>query len=323
MMICSVVTALVTSNSMTVNADGLTSGVASTAYPGNVTVKGSETEKGEAVGAMETNLIYSEPDVESRTLNLVVQNQIIRSVGTVDGFYKIKYGRGYGYVKQESYLTGDDLAKYVVTNPDWFTKTVKITAEATTMYDWLSGAAVRTATAGEKFQLSQEESDGYVLIYTETTEGGSEVNTLLKVAKSDAKISYSLHITSFETAGVATTEEMGLIDYACQFVGNPYVWGGTDPNTGADCSGFVQYVYKQFGYNLPRVSYQQATVGTEVGLDELQPGDLLFYKRDGKIGHVAIYIGDGQTVQARGKAYGICITNMKDATPVCARRILN
>ena len=115
---------------------------------------------------------------------------------------------------------------------------------------------------------------------------------------------------------------MDLIDYACSFVGNAYVWGGDDPNTGADCSGFVKYVYNEFGIQLPRRSCDQATIGEEVSFDEMVPGDLVFYKRGDKIGHVAIYIGDGQVVQARGAAYGICITRYDYSTPAFARRVL-
>ena len=94
---------------------------------------------------------------------------------------------------------------------------------------------------------------------------------------------------------------------ALQFVGNPYVYGGTSLTNGADCSGFTQSVYAQFGYSLPRTSYEQQNWGTEVSYADAQPGDLICYG-----GHVAIYMGNGQIVHASNSRDGIKISN--DAT---------
>ena len=88
-----------------------------------------------------------------------------------------------------------------------------------------------------------------------------------------------------------------VADYATQFVGNPYVYGGTSLTNGADCSGFVQSVYANFGVSLPRTSYDQMNVGTEVSYSEAQPGDLICYG-----GHVAIYLGGGRIVHASNSA---------------------
>lgn len=98
-----------------------------------------------------------------------------------------------------------------------------------------------------------------------------------------------------------------VVDYATQFVGNPYVWGGTSLTNGADCSGFVQSVYANFGVSLPRTSYEQQNAGTEVSYADAQPGDLICYG-----GHVAIYMGDGKIVHASNSRDGIKISN--DAT---------
>lgn len=89
-----------------------------------------------------------------------------------------------------------------------------------------------------------------------------------------------------------------IVAFAYKFEGTPYVWGGTTP-AGFDCSGFAQYVYRRFGINLPRVAASQATVGTPVSRDQLQPGDLVFFKRDGRpIHHVGIYVGNGTYIHA-------------------------
>ena len=106
-----------------------------------------------------------------------------------------------------------------------------------------------------------------------------------------------------------------IVSYALQFVGNPYVAGGTSLTKGADCSGFVQSVFRDCGYSLPRSSREQAAAGREVSLDELQPGDLLFYSRGGSINHVALYIGNGQVVHASTERTGIKISNYNYRTP--------
>lgn len=110
--------------------------------------------------------------------------------------------------------------------------------------------------------------------------------------------------------------------YAQNFVGNPYRYGGTSLTSGTDCSGFTMSVYMQFGYSLPHSSAAQANCGRKVSLSEVQPGDLIFYKNGGSIGHVAMYIGGGQVVHASNPTDGIKISSMRYRTPVCARRII-
>ena len=111
-----------------------------------------------------------------------------------------------------------------------------------------------------------------------------------------------------------------IASYAVQFVGNPYVYGGTSLTNGADCSGFVQSVFANFGIGLSRTAASQASGGTSVSLDSLQAGDLLFYSSSGSIDHVALYIGGGQIVHAANSASGIIISNAYYSTPVAAKR---
>ena len=109
-----------------------------------------------------------------------------------------------------------------------------------------------------------------------------------------------------------------VVDYATQFVGNPYVWGGTSLTNGADCSGFVQSVYNKFGVSLPRTSYEQQNAGREVSYSEAQPGDLICYG-----GHVAIYMGDGKIVHASNSRDGIKISdNAAYRTILSVRRLV-
>ena len=109
-----------------------------------------------------------------------------------------------------------------------------------------------------------------------------------------------------------------VADFAVQFVGNPYVWGGTSLTGGADCSGFTQSVYANFGVSLPRTSYEQQNAGTEVSYADAQPGDLICYG-----GHVAIYMGNGRIVHASNSVDGIKISdNAAYRTIVSVRRLV-
>ncbi len=108
-----------------------------------------------------------------------------------------------------------------------------------------------------------------------------------------------------------------IANYACQFIGNPYVAGGTSLTNGADCSGFVMSVYQAFGYSLPRSSYSQSGVGRGVSYSEAQPGDIIYYG-----GHVGIYIGNGQIVHASTERTGIKITSATYRSIITVRRIV-
>jgi len=116
-------------------------------------------------------------------------------------------------------------------------------------------------------------------------------------------------------SGSATGQK--IADFACQFVGNPYVAGGTSLTNGADCSGFVMSVYKNFGYSLPRSSYAQSGAGRSVSYSEAQPGDIIYYG-----GHVAIYIGNGRIVHASTERTGIKTESATYRSIITIRRIV-
>ncbi len=114
----------------------------------------------------------------------------------------------------------------------------------------------------------------------------------------------------------AKSEREEIVEYALQFVGNPYVWGGTSLTNGADCSGFVLSVLGEFGYSLPRVAVDQYNASTKKDFSALEPGDLVFYGSG--ITHVAMYIGDNQIVHAANSNLGIIVSDMTWMNPVAA-----
>ena len=173
-------------------------------------------------------------------------------------------------------------------------------------------------------------NDGYTESSDSYDSGYSEENTDTSTA--DGSQDYSTDTSGDEswdnsseapaTEDTSSSSDLGqqIASYAVQFVGNPYVYGGTSLTNGADCSGFVQSVFANFGIGLSRTAASQASGGTSVSLDSLQAGDLLFYSSSGSIDHVALYIGGGQIVHAANSASGIIISNAYYSTPVAARR---
>ena len=155
-------------------------------------------------------------------------------------------------------------------------------------------------------------------------------NTKLQIAKEqESKQSASSSTTQKVAAGKAVFDaneiwnasgsELGkkVAVYACSFIGNPYVAGGTSLTNGADCSGYTQSVMAQFGVSIPRTSYEQRLCGTEVSYDNAQPGDLICYA-----GHVAIYIGNGKIVHASSERTGIKVGYANYRTILSVRRVL-
>lgn len=129
-------------------------------------------------------------------------------------------------------------------------------------------------------------------------------------------------MTSIKSGVPGSTLRNLVLEFASQFIGNPYVWGGTSLTQGADCSGFVQSIYREFGYSLPRVAADQAQCGMKIAVEDAQPGDLIFYAKGGEIYHVVLYAGEGRTIEAMGTKYGIVSANLNTENAVWAVRLL-
>ena len=169
-----------------------------------------------------------------------------------------------------------------------------------------AAAAAEAAESGDTSAEVQYDESGNVESGSSDTSSDYEYDEYGNVIDTGNTVDYSSSDSSSESSSSSSSSGSGssVVDYATQFVGNPYVWGGTSLTSGADCSGFVQSVYANFGVSLPRTSYEQQNAGYEVSYADAQPGDLICYG-----GHVAIYMGNGQIVHASNARDGIKVSN--------------
>jgi cell wall-associated NlpC family hydrolase len=156
----------------------------------------------------------------------------------------------------------------------------------------------------------------------ETTAETSAPETTAETSAPETSAPETTAETSAPETEAQQTSSLGaqIAAYATQFVGNPYVYGGASLTGGADCSGFTMAVFSHFGISLPHNAAAQSGCGTQVSLSDIQPGDLLFYDNGGGIGHVTIYIGNGQVCHASNERTGITISSISYRNPVCAVR---
>ena len=138
----------------------------------------------------------------------------------------------------------------------------------------------------------------------------------------EERLEKAVTLTELKYGQGVSDVRVDLVQYAKQFVGNPYVWGGTSLTNGADCSGFTLSIYKKYGVSLPHHAASQAQLGTKVDYNSAQPGDLVFYAKNGRINHVAIYIGNGQVIHASSPKTGIKISSWNYRTPAGIRMYL-
>lgn len=292
--------------------------------------------------------VRSIPSEEGEIVGKLYDKSVGTFISEKDGWYEINSGSVTGYVKAEYCVTGDeavDLAKEVGTRIATVTTTTLKVREQPGMDATVLGLVpiddqlLVTEELDGWVKVNIEEGDGYVSIdyvslSTEFVQAESKEEEEARLAKEEAERkaaqaaarraaqaaaeaggSKSAPVTYSSSGG----SQMGraVADYALQFVGNPYVYGGTSLTNGADCSGFVMSVYANFGVSLPHSSSADRHVGYAVdGLANAQPGDLVCYS-----GHVALYIGNGQIVHASTAKTGIKVSNADYRTPLSVRRI--
>lgn len=185
---------------------------------------------------------------------------------------------------------------------------LNIDSENVSLYaDKSESSNVLAQTAkGNRYEVMENSGDGWVKIKANGSEG------YVKLANNA-----SLVEKTQEVEDEAVTKRQEVVQYAMQFLGNRYVYGGNDPHTGVDCSGFTRYVLQNAaGVGMNRSSGSQAAQGRSVSADEMQPGDLVFYGNGSRINHVGLYIGNGQIVHASTERTGIKISDWTYRQPV-------
>lgn len=242
----------------------------------------------------------------------------------LDGWYKIKSGPVTGYVKAEYILTGGAAKQAAVDHAELM---------AIVSTDMLNARTEPSTDASIWTQISNSERyavvnqlDGWVEIELDTDTAFVSTDYVdVRYAIPEAIKFTPLQSDSGKSGSTAKTvsKRTQIVNYAMQFLGNPYVWGGTSLTKGADCSGFTMQVMKHFGVSLPHHSGSQAKCGKRISSSEKRPGDLIFYtNKSGTINHVAMYIGNGQVIHAASRRSGIKISTWNYRTPACIVNVL-
>lgn len=266
------------------------------------------------VADVEDNLnIRKEPKNDSAVVGKLQAGGGCEVISASRGWYRIRSGDVDGYVYGR-YLTVGQAARTRAVRSVTLMARVETDALRVRLKPGTDSDIAGVVRKGATCQVVREMSDGWVQIQYEDTLGYIYI-------PGNAVLAYTI------PEAVKVTEQSGIrqkvVNYAVQFVGNQYQWGGTNPNTGADCSGFVQYVMDNAaGVHLNRTSREQAREGLAISSTQMQPGDLIFYASGGVINHVAMYIGNGQIVHAANRRSGIKISNWNYRQPYTIRRVI-
>lgn len=285
--------------------------------------------------------VRKEPNSDSEAVGKLYKNNAAVVLETVGDWYKITSGNVTGYIAAKYVTVGDEAVCKAAA-----TITAKITANSLRLR---KGPSAETGIytllgQGQKVTVLSDDTEGWLYVsyksykgyisaeyadvtityeYGETKEEEkareakekAEAEAAAKKKAEEKKKQESSNKTYNEPTG---SNGQAVVDYALQFVGNKYVWGGESLTNGVDCSGFIMKVYEKFGISLPHSSYKLRSVGKKVSASDLQPGDIICYS-----GHVALYIGNGKIVHASNKKDGIKITNnYKYKKVITIRRVL-
>ena len=265
-------------------------------------------------------------------------------IETLDGWYKIKSGTVTGYIAADPELiaTGQEAKDLAMQNA---TQMAIITTDVLNVrVEPNTDSKIWTQIVKDERYPVVDQQDGWVQIdlgsvdaedgsqdgdekaYISTRDNNVEVRYALNEAIKFTPAKDSSSGASSDGSGSSTKQSRRsqLVNYALQFVGNRYVWGGTSLTNGVDCSGFTMRVMEKFGVSLPHYSGSQAQMGKKVTSATMKPGDLIFYAgSNGKVNHVAIYIGNGRIVHAASRRSGIKTSTWNYRTPVAIRSMLD
>ena len=262
--------------------------------------------------------IRAVPSTDGKLVGKLPKDAACEVIETKDGWSHIRSGEVEGYVSKEFLLTGPEAklraAELVHTVAIANTDGLNVRQEPNT-----TSEIVTQVGQGEEMEYVETGADGWVKISID----GEDAYVSQEFVIVEEKLDTAITMTELLYGQGVSDVRVDLVEYAKQFVGNPYVWGGTSLTKGADCSGFVLAVFKKYGITLSHSSRAQANEGTKISTSDLKPGDLIFYGNGkGSINHVAIYIGGGQVIHASSPKTGIKISSYKYRTPVKCVRVI-
>lgn len=259
---------------------------------------------------------------------------------TLDGWYKVKSGPIVGYISSDPQYTATGREAKDIALQTASLKAVISTDVLNVRTEPSTDAKIWTQIVkDEKYPVidDPETPDGWLKIDLDSVDeedGGVSDGAYISTRDNNVEVRYVINeAIKFKPAesgsGGSGSSGSGsrrsqIVNYAIQFVGNPYVWGGTSLTNGVDCSGFTMKVMQKFGVSLPHYSGLQAKMGKKVTSGNMKPGDLIFYAgSNGRINHVALYIGNGQVVHAASRRSGIKISTWNYRSPVAIRNMLD
>lgn len=253
---------------------------------------------------------------DSKVVGKISNHDACEILGKKDGWIKIKSGKVKGYVKSGYLLMGDAALaiaeKEVETVATVNTTTLRVREDTST-----DSAIVSLVGEGEDLVVEKIVDDWYKVEVDD--QKGYISGDYVTISQ---KLPTASSVKELENGTGVSDTRVSLVQYALQFVGNRYVWGGTSLTNGIDCSGFTMQIYARYGISLPHHAASQPGYGTRISASDAQPGDLFFYGSGSTISHVGIYIGNGQIVHASNARTGIKISSAYYRTPICVARYL-
>lgn len=253
---------------------------------------------------------------DSKVVGKMSNHDACEILGKKDGWIKIKSGKVKGYVKSGYLLMGDAALaiaeKEVETVATVNTTTLRVREDTST-----DSAIVSLVGEGEDLVVEKIVDDWYKVEVDD--QKGYISGDYVTISQ---KLPTASYVEELENGTGVSDTRVSLVQYALQFVGNRYVWGGTSLTNGIDCSGFTMQIYARYGISLPHHAASQPGYGTRISASDAQPGDLFFYGSGSTISHVGIYIGNGQIVHASNARTGIKISSAYYRTPICVARYL-
>lgn len=248
-----------------------------------------------------------------------------------DGWYKIRSGSITGYVTADPQYTATGQEAVDLAMESASLMAIVNTERLNVRMEPNTDSKIWTQISKEERYSVVQQMDGWVQIELDTGDEEENGGDGAYISTSDnlVEVRYALaEAIKFspmeELANQQASKRSQIVNYALQFVGNRYVWGGTSLTNGTDCSGFTQSVLKHFGISIPRVSRDQARTGKSINSSQMRPGDLIFYTNSsGTVNHVAMYIGNGQVVHAASRKSGIKISSWNYRTPAKIRNVID